>query len=258
MPVAERFTEGAPCWLDIVVKDADTREHLMSFLEDAFGWTFEVGAPELGYYSVASLGGQPVLAVGQMPEGGGQWVTYFNTADIDAATARATDVGATVVLAPDDVPGQGRLALLVDPAGALHGMWQGTGFPGFGVYGEPGAPCWFDGMSSDADASVDYYSRVFGLHAQRMNGGAMMQSEGEDLSVCSVTQAPQAGMPSAWMPVIGTADLAAIEARLVSLGATIQASGMDVPGGTATAFTDPVVGRGLIVFQPSSWDAFQS
>lgn len=258
MAVVERFTEGAPCWLDIVVNDTDARERLVRFLEDAFGWTFEVGAPEMGYYSIASHDGRPVLAVGQMAEGGGQWVTYFNTADIDVAVARASDAGATVVMPADEVPGQGRLALLIDPAGAMHGMWQAGPFKGFGVYGEPNAPCWFDGMSSNADASIDYYAQVFGLNAQRMNGGAMMQSAGEELSVCSITQAPQAGMPSTWMPVIGAADLAATEARLVSLGATIQMSGMNVPGGKATAFTDPVVGSSLLVFEPSSWDAFQS
>lgn len=42
---------------------------------------------------------------------------YFNVADTDAAVARATEMGATLLMGPDDTP-YGRLATLTDPTGA--------------------------------------------------------------------------------------------------------------------------------------------
>jgi predicted enzyme related to lactoylglutathione lyase len=51
------------------------------------------------------------------------WLFYIETPDLDAAIARATKKGATVMNGPMDVPGGGRIAQLMDPqngAFALH------------------------------------------------------------------------------------------------------------------------------------------
>lgn len=43
------------------------------------------------------------------------WSVYFGTADVDGDLKRAADMGATVVVDPTDVPGSGRLAMLLHP-----------------------------------------------------------------------------------------------------------------------------------------------
>src|SRR5262249_37425216 len=46
------------------------------------------------------------------------WMVYFGTDDVDAAADRAQRSGGKITLAPHDIPGIGRFAILADPAGA--------------------------------------------------------------------------------------------------------------------------------------------
>ena len=60
------------------------------------------------------------------PSGGpaGHWVGYLATDDVDAAAARATSLGAEIVLGPLDIPGTGRVAVLKDPDEAPFGLFK--------------------------------------------------------------------------------------------------------------------------------------
>ena len=42
-------------------------------------------------------------------------------------------------MGPMEVPGAGIMALVTDPTGAVHGLWQAREFQGFGVAYEPNA-----------------------------------------------------------------------------------------------------------------------
>ena len=52
------------------------------------------------------------------------WMVYFAVADCDATAARAAQAGGRVIVEPLSIPTAGRLALLVDPGGALFGALQ--------------------------------------------------------------------------------------------------------------------------------------
>jgi predicted enzyme related to lactoylglutathione lyase len=61
-------------------------------------------------------------AVTQMPP---SWMPYAAVPDADKAYALATSIGSTSLVPPMDVPGGGRIACLLDPAGAafsVHSM----------------------------------------------------------------------------------------------------------------------------------------
>ena len=49
------------------------------------------------------------------------WQIYFDVDDVDAAFNRAIDLGATEMVAPQDMPG-GRFAIVTDPQGASFGL----------------------------------------------------------------------------------------------------------------------------------------
>ena len=49
------------------------------------------------------------------------WQVYFSVGDIDAGVERAKALGATELVAPQDMPG-GRFAILMDPQGASFGL----------------------------------------------------------------------------------------------------------------------------------------
>jgi predicted enzyme related to lactoylglutathione lyase len=46
------------------------------------------------------------------------WLPYVSVDDVDAAVARARRLGATIPMNPDDIPGVGRTAVIIDPLGA--------------------------------------------------------------------------------------------------------------------------------------------
>ncbi|WP_036489905.1 MULTISPECIES: VOC family protein [Nocardioides] len=52
------------------------------------------------------------------------WNVYFNVDDVDAAVAKAEQLGASVVAPAMDVPGQGRFGYLRDPQGATFNLMQ--------------------------------------------------------------------------------------------------------------------------------------
>ena len=57
------------------------------------------------------------------PADRGVWMAYFNVANVDAAATHAQSLGATVLMAPWDIAGVGRIAVLVDPQGAVFALF---------------------------------------------------------------------------------------------------------------------------------------
>ena len=51
------------------------------------------------------------------------WMTYLATADADATAAKIKGGGGQLVMEPMDVMDAGRMAVAVDPAGAVFGVW---------------------------------------------------------------------------------------------------------------------------------------
>jgi predicted enzyme related to lactoylglutathione lyase len=149
MPKLDNITIGIPGWVDAMVETTEQREALMKFYTSLYGWTWDVGDEQMGYYSIASLNGAAVMGIGQGPGGAGAMVPYFYTDDIAISAATATSLGGTVFMGPMEVPGAGVMALITDPTGAVHGLWQAREFQGFGVAYEPNAPGWFDHASND-------------------------------------------------------------------------------------------------------------
>ena len=87
----------------------------------------EFNAAPMDYYLLRA-GGRSVAGVLKItPEMQGCfpcWVTYFGVDDADAKTTQAQELGATVLVQPWDVPGEGRVAVLQDPQGAVFNLFQ--------------------------------------------------------------------------------------------------------------------------------------
>jgi predicted enzyme related to lactoylglutathione lyase len=52
------------------------------------------------------------------------WLAYVNVDDVAAATAKAKSLGATVLRDVTEVPNAGSFSIIVDPTGAMLGLWQ--------------------------------------------------------------------------------------------------------------------------------------
>ncbi|MQA96451.1 MAG: VOC family protein [Streptosporangiales bacterium] len=112
-----RYNEpGAPCWAEVSSPDpAATR----AFLSAIFGYG-EDAMPGMDY-TAETLGGEAVFGVlgglGRVEQGHGAWMVYFAVDDADAATAKAGELGGTVLEEPQDSP-FGRIGAVADPFGA--------------------------------------------------------------------------------------------------------------------------------------------
>jgi uncharacterized protein len=71
-------------------------------------------------YRLMTGGGQPRLGVAAKPGDlpGNTWAAYIRVADVDAMTAKATTLGATVLMAPRPAVRDGKVAIITDPTGA--------------------------------------------------------------------------------------------------------------------------------------------
>lgn len=59
-----------------------------------------------------------------MPETESAWMPYVLVDDIDASTKKAKKLGAKVMKDVTEVPNMGWLSIIVDPTGAMLGLWE--------------------------------------------------------------------------------------------------------------------------------------
>ncbi len=59
-----------------------------------------------------------------MPDAPSAWLAYVNVDNVAAATAAAASLGATILREVTEVPNAGSFSIIVDPTGAMLGLWQ--------------------------------------------------------------------------------------------------------------------------------------
>jgi hypothetical protein len=124
--------EGLFAWDELMTDDVDAAKR---FYGDVVGWSTADMAMGDGFtYTIFQAGDVQVAGGMPKPEMAPRaaWVVYAAMDDVDASTARASELGATVLQAPFEIPqGIGRIALIADPTGAAIGLFQ----PGPGPQG---------------------------------------------------------------------------------------------------------------------------
>jgi predicted enzyme related to lactoylglutathione lyase len=119
-PGAELVNEpGALAWNELNTRNA---EEAKAFYSSVFGWTYETGESPMMTYTQWYLDGQVVggmLHMGpQIPaEVPAHWLVYFAVDDTDAAVAKVTELGGSVMVPPFDIDA-GRFSVVADTAGA--------------------------------------------------------------------------------------------------------------------------------------------
>jgi predicted enzyme related to lactoylglutathione lyase len=117
--------EGEFCWSELMTSDSGAA---FEFYGALLGWKTvqELDMGPMGIYRVFGVEAEGIGGMMTTPKGGpmpAAWLYYTETADLDAAIARATKGGGKVMNGPMNVPGGARVAQLMDPQGgafALH------------------------------------------------------------------------------------------------------------------------------------------
>lgn len=113
-------TPGAFSWSELTTTDPAAAA---TFYGSLFGWTIKDMGEAMGHYRVAHVGEAGVGGIMGMPPGAPamppHWGCYVTVADVEQTLAKASELGGKVCVAPMDIPGVGRMAVLQDPQGAM-------------------------------------------------------------------------------------------------------------------------------------------
>ena len=118
---------GALCWSEETTRDTAKAE---AFYTKLFGWTPKHAAPGAPMeYTEFSVGERPSIGMMPMPKEmpphvPSYWMPYFQVAACDPSVAKATSLGATLMVGPHDIPDTGRFAILNDPQGAMFAVFS--------------------------------------------------------------------------------------------------------------------------------------
>lgn len=91
----------------------------IAFYEDLLGWTRADGPPEMTMFAGEK---GPFAAVGEADCLVG-WIPFAEVDDVDAATRKARELGASVVAEKTRGPA-GEYSIVCDPGGAAVALWQ--------------------------------------------------------------------------------------------------------------------------------------
>ena len=244
MSTIERHAPGTVSWVDLMTPDL---EGALKFYGSIFGWTFEVGPPELHYYTTCSLGGRRAAGMGKRPEGAASpslWSVYFDGDDAERLAESVRANGGQIVMGPMDVMDFGRMLVASDPTGAVFGVWEPKNHTGAQVIHEPGSMLWHEVNTRDHRKAADFYCRVFGLEARKIDAPGidyMTLHKGQKTAggVLQMNEQWPADVPPHWMAYFAVADVDASVAQVEELGGKMHVPPFDTPYGRQSVVTDP-------------------
>jgi len=242
---------GTPAWADITVSSL---ERARAFYGPLLGWEFEVGGPETGGYTVATVGGRRAAGLGEAaPDRAGEteqraWCVYLAADQISTTLVRAGAAGARVAIPATAIPGMGTMAIAVDPTGAVFGLWQSHRLTGWDTADEPGAVVWSEVMSDDQPLALAFYREVFDLEADDLSADGFVYAtlrRGEGPPVAGVGASDDG---SAWTIYFAVADVDA--AHVVELGGEVLSGPFDSPFGRNARVRGPF-GETFVIITPA-------
>lgn len=111
---------GSFSWNELLTTD---EEGAKAFYGKLFGWEYQTFPMEKGGYHVIRAGGEEsggVMAMPPQAEGyPPTWGVYVTVDNVDESAKLAEKLGGKIHLAPTDIAGVGRFAVIQDPQGAF-------------------------------------------------------------------------------------------------------------------------------------------
>lgn len=270
MPKIESYKQGTPSWIDYGAPDQESAKVFYSAL---FGWSYEenpmdmAGDGNIQFYSMGKKGDSYTGAIytqnseeanmGIPPH----WKVYLTVDDIEASTAKASELGGNLLAGPFDVFEAGRMSVIMDPSGAVIHLWQAVNHIGAGVKDEHGAMVWAELLTTDQDAATEFYSKLLGVDLDDSmpspdGGKYIVFMTGKDEGVAGCMTMPQhlqdMNIPSHWDVYFQVDDLDAIVELAASKGGDVKVAPMHIPSVGRIAYVmDPQgAGFGLITPDP--------
>lgn len=235
---------GHVIWHDLLTHDvAETR----CFYSNLLGWTYQIEYASDFVWTSGEAEYPLILANGEAHGGfvdAGQdtpscWIAYVMVKDVDAITARAKDLGATIEREPFDTPGVGRSSVIRDPQGAIICATA----PTYNFPAPKGTFLWDELISNDVEAAKLFYCELFSWkpHDIDQTGSNTILKCLDDTDVVgAIKQSCVALVRAAWVTYLATDDVGAAIAKAKGLGASLCMEGNGLSNvGRKAVLTDP-------------------
>jgi len=242
MPAVD-YAPNTPRWVDLGTSDLEAAK---KFYGELFGWRPESMGEEAGNYTIFHQGDKSIAGAGPLMMDGQPtaWTTYVYVDDLDATAARVAENGGTTLVQPMDVIDVGRMAVFMDPTGAVVSGWQPKLHRGADLFSEPVSLCWNELASRDIEKSKQFYGAVFGWAGTTGAYGPMTYTEftaGGKTVAGMREMGPQdpPQVPPHWLAYFAVADCDATVAEAKKLGASVLSEPMTIPAGRFAVLADP-------------------
>lgn len=192
----------------------------VAFYRGLLGWETEEQRYPPGRIQLCRLRGAAIAAlIGILPESGqpAVWECQVTVADVDAAAARAVELGGALTLPPLDIVANGRQCILRDPQGATLQLWQPRATIGSELVNCHGAVVWHELHTPDRAASQSFYGALLGWQFAPFDDDSDEIRNGDRANGALCHSDPRLSA-AFWRVYFAVADLDEAAARIVALG----------------------------------------
>lgn len=230
--------KGKFAWYELMTSDTQAAG---KFYSDVVGWiTQEMPAPGGHPYTTFNLGGVGMAGMLHLPDHTA-WIGYIAVDDVDAHVEKIVEAGGKLWKPVTDVPGMLRFAVMSDPQDAAIVVF--TPHPAMPTPQRPvppasGAIGWHELYTTSLDASMDFYSKLFGwTKLSDMDMGPMGtyrifdQGDHKQMGDGGMMLKPPQVPVSCWKFYFCVDSIGAAVQRVEAGGGKILAGPMQVPGG---------------------------
>lgn len=230
--------DGDHIWYELLTTDPEAASDFYTYV---VGWKVRgSGQPGMDYRLWSAPDGADVGGLMKTPDGASMppiWLGYVGVSDVDAKAVEVTRSGGAIHMPPTDIPNVGRLAMVADPQGVIFYVMRGASEQASTAF-KPTAEghcAWNELVTSDQDAALDFYTKLFGWEKGDAipmpgmgdyrfinHGGGMMGA---------VMNRPHAGQRPMWNYYFRVGDIDATAERVQARGGKITFGPMEVPGG---------------------------
>ena len=233
---------GSFCWYELLTTDPAPA---VAFYRKVVGWNETAMGSAESPYTVLLAGDRGVGGAMAIPADAPaatrpHWFGYILVDDVDAAAAKVTKVGGTVLRAPTDIPTIGHFAVVADPQGAAFALFRNLprdDAPPLAPADAVGQFSWRELMAADGASAFDFYAGQFGwTKTQAHDMGAMglyqLFTDGAGSGDIGGMVAKPAEIPTPfWTYYINVDAIGAAAERLKAAGGTVINGPHQVPGG---------------------------
>jgi len=239
------YGDGEPCWADTTAPDIESAKR---FYTAVLGWDYVESGPEFGNYVQCLKNGKTVAGMSPPMPGGESpppaWSVYLCARNFDRTAQRIEQSGGKLLVAPMEIPGQGRMLFALDPTGAAFGVWEPGQHTGAQLYGETGAMAWAEVNTRDPAAADNFYQGLFGYEARQIGDGGefdyVVWMLGGEMVAGRLKMTDQWGdMPPHWMAYFAVDDADAAAERVTANGGQVKVEPFDTGYGRIVVVADP-------------------